>query len=201
MFALLMVVASACSQRPTVRVSDSPTPADEATEASTSPTTSPAPTPSCTPGKRTPSSTEGPYFTRGSPEKASLIEQGIEGDKLVITGFVLDSDCKPLQRAKVDFWQADSNGDYDNQGYKLRGHVFTDATGSYRQETIATGLYSGRTRHHHVKVTPPGGQTLTTQLYFPDEPANQRDSIFRGELVMQIQDGADGKIARFDFVL
>lgn len=125
----------------------------------------------------------------------------MEGERIVITGFVLDSNCEPVSGAKVDFWQADSDGDYDNEGYRLRGHVLTDAAGAYRQETIETGLYTGRTRHHHVKVTPPGGKTLTTQLFFPNDPSNAGDNIYRPQLEMQIQDGPDGKIGRFDFVL
>lgn len=63
------------------------------------------------------------------------------------------------------------------------------------------GLYPGRTRHSHVKVQAPGGPVLTTQLYFPDEPRNQTDRIFRPELLLDVQDGADGRQARFDFVL
>lgn len=199
--ALVFLIGMACNRQPTTQVPQSPSPAVEASSASPASVPTPAPAPSCTPGSRTPSSTEGPFFTSGSPERASLIEPGIEGSKLVITGYVLNSECQPISGAKVDFWQADSDGDYDNQGYRLRGHVFTDTSGMYRQETIETALYSGRTRHHHVKVTPPGGQTLTTQLYFPNEPANEDDSIFRPALVMQVQESTDGRIGRFDFVL
>jgi protocatechuate 3,4-dioxygenase beta subunit len=42
---------------------------------------------------------------------------------------------------------------------------------------------------------------LTTQLYFPDEPANRRDGLFRRDLAMRITETADGLAARFDFVL
>jgi protocatechuate 3,4-dioxygenase beta subunit len=42
---------------------------------------------------------------------------------------------------------------------------------------------------------------LTTQLYFPDEPANRRDGLFRRELVMRMAEAGDGLVARFDFVL
>ena len=42
---------------------------------------------------------------------------------------------------------------------------------------------------------------LTTQLYFPDEPANRRDGLFRGDLVMRITEAPAGLAARFDFVL
>ena len=42
---------------------------------------------------------------------------------------------------------------------------------------------------------------LTTQLYFPDEPQNQRDGIFDRNLVMWVRDAEGGKLARFVFVL
>jgi protocatechuate 3,4-dioxygenase beta subunit len=49
-------------------------------------------------------------------------------------------------------------------------------------------------------VQPKGGRVLTTQLYFPDEPGNSRDSMFRRELLVKLAQGIDGQ-ARFDFVL
>jgi protocatechuate 3,4-dioxygenase beta subunit len=123
------------------------------------------------------------------------------GRRIVIEGSVLTTDCRPISRALVDFWQADDRGEYDNAGYRLRGHQFTDDAGRYRLETIVPGHYPGRTRHLHVKVQAPNGPVLTTQLYFPDEPANQRDGIFTPELVMKVRDVDAGKLATFDFVL
>jgi protocatechuate 3,4-dioxygenase beta subunit len=123
------------------------------------------------------------------------------GRRIVIEGSVLTTDCRPISRALVDFWQADDRGEYDNAGYRLRGHQFTDDAGRYRLETIVPGHYPGRTRHLHVRVQAPNGPVLTTQLYFPDEPANQRDGIFTPELVMKVRDVDAGKLATFDFVL
>jgi len=81
------------------------------------------------------------------------------------------------------------------------GHLFTDAEGRYRLRTILPALYTGRTRHYHVKVQAPRQGVLTTQLYFPDEPMNRRDGLFRRELVMRMAEAGDGLAARFDFVL
>jgi protocatechuate 3,4-dioxygenase beta subunit len=162
------------------------------------------PAPDCTvPATPTPAQTEGPYYKAGSPERSSLLEPGMAGTRLVITGYVLDTDCRPIAGAKLDFWQADDAGRYDNSGYTLRGHVFTDANGRYAIETIVPGLYPGRTRHIHVKVQAPGKPALTTQLYLPDEPGNARDGIFRPGLVMQVQANPDGNglLATFTFVL
>jgi protocatechuate 3,4-dioxygenase beta subunit len=122
----------------------------------------------------------------------------------VIAGTVLSTDCRPVARALLDFWQADDRGQYDNAGFRLRGHQFTDDRGRFRLETIVPGLYPGRTRHLHVKVQAPGRQVLTTQLYFPGEPGNARDGIFDARLLLEAQRAptADGgRAATFDFVL
>jgi protocatechuate 3,4-dioxygenase beta subunit len=160
------------------------------------------PTPPCDDDdEETIAQTEGPYFTPNSPERTSLLEPGITGTKLVVTGYVLSTNCQPVAAALIDFWQADDNGEYDNVGYKLRGHQFTDEQGRYTLETVVPGLYPGRTRHLHVKVQAPNGAVLTTQQYFPDEPDNARDGIFHPALVMAVQDTTDGKAATFNYVL
>jgi protocatechuate 3,4-dioxygenase beta subunit len=119
----------------------------------------------------------------------------------VLAGSVLATDCTPVPGALLDFWQADDSGEYDNEGYRLRGHQFADGQGRYRLETIVPGLYTGRTRHIHVKVQAPRQEVLTTQLYFPDEPRNRRDWIFDERLVMQIAGAGDDRFGRFDFVV
>lgn len=181
---------------PTQPASKLPTPTPSAqVEASAS-------TPACTsPAALTPPLTEGPYFTANSPERASLLEPGMAGTKLVLTGYVLTADCQPVANALLDFWQANANGEYDNSGYTLRGHQFTDAAGRYQLTTVVPGLYPGRTEHIHVKVQAPNGPVLTTQLFFPGVQSNEGDSIFDPALVLTIQDTSDGEAATFDFVV
>jgi protocatechuate 3,4-dioxygenase beta subunit len=147
--------------------------------------------------------TEGPYFTPNSPERASLLESGVSGTRLTITGFVLSTACMPVARALVDFWQCDGAGVYDNSGFKLRGHQFTDPNGRYQLTTIVPGVYTGRTRHIHVKVQAPNRPVLTTQLYFPNEPQNARDGIYNAALVLDDYADASGgaKTGAFTFVL
>lgn len=160
------------------------------------------PTPACgDPNHVTPPQTAGPFYKPRSPERTSLIEPGMQGEKIVLEGVVRSTKCKPVERALIDFWQADTAGAYDNSGFRFRGHQFTDAAGKYRLETIAPGLYPGRTRHFHVRVQAPNRPVLTTQLYFPGEPENKRDGIFSPKLVMAVRDSAGGKAANFDFVL
>jgi protocatechuate 3,4-dioxygenase beta subunit len=159
---------------------------------------SPTGTAACS--RQTHAQTEGPYFKSGSPERSSLVETGMSGTRLQLTGQVLDSACRPIARALLDFWQADAAGAYDNSGYRLRGHEFSDANGRFSMQTIVPGLYPGRTRHIHVKVQPPAGSTLTTQLYFPGEARNAQDSIFDAALLLQVSDSSSGKLAIFSFV-
>jgi protocatechuate 3,4-dioxygenase beta subunit len=201
----LPLVAAACDDDP----------ADQAGPAAAPTTTTPpattadaaagtlAPTPACDDGDDpTPAQTEGPYFTPNSPERASLLEAGMGGQRLVIAGTVLATDCRPVERALIDFWQADDAGEYDNQGYRLRGHQFSDARGAWRLETIVPGRYTGRTRHIHVKVQAPNRPVLTTQLYFPGEAENDRDGIFQPELLLgDVRDSGGTRQASFTFVL
>lgn len=158
--------------------------------------------PVCTaPAALTKPLTEGPYFKAGSPERTSLLDGGITGTKLTITGYVLTADCKPVAHALLDFWQANAQGQYDNSGYTLRGHQNTDAHGHYQLETIVPGLYPGRTEHIHVKVQAPNGPVLTTQLFFPDQASNQSDQIFDPSLVLPVQNVSGGLAAAFNFVV
>jgi len=83
------------------------------------------------PTQLTPAQTEGPYFKPGSPARTSLIESGMAGTRLVLSGRVLTPACAPVAGATLDFWQADAGGTYDNSGYRLRGHQLTDAARRY----------------------------------------------------------------------
>ncbi len=174
----------------------------EPTAALNRPTPSAIADPACvSPAALTPAQTEGPYYTPNSPEKTSLIEAGIGGTRLIVTGYVLTTDCQPVANAWLDFWQADAEGAYDNVGYRLRGHLFTDEAGRYTLETIVPGEYPGRTEHIHVKVRAPNGPLLTSQIYFPGVAANNRDSIFDPALLAAVQTTADGQVATFNFVI
>ncbi|MEU2554727.1 carbohydrate-binding protein [Streptomyces sp. NPDC014940] len=159
-------------------------------------------TPPCDDGDDpTPEQIEGPYFKPNSPQRTSLLEPGMPGTRLTVTGYVFGRACLPVTGALLDFWQADNDGAYDNTGFRLRGHQYTDSRGSFALTTIVPGLYPGRTRHIHVKLQAPGRPVLTTQLYFPNEPRNNTDTIFDPRLLMTVRDGNGGREAAFDFVL
>ena len=150
---------------------------------------------------RTPSQTAGPFFTPDSQRRSSLVEPDSKAERLVLTGLVLSPQCKPAANALLDFWHCDEAGEYDNQGFRYRGHVLADAQGHYSLDTIVPGEYPGRTRHIHAKLQTAGGRVLTTQLYFPDEPRNRSDGIYRRELTMQVARKDGRRAAQFDFVV
>ena len=161
------------------------------------------PTPECRDGDEpTPRQGAGPFYTPDTPQRASLLEPGMPGTPLVLVGHVLATSCQPLAGVLLDFWQSNDEGRYDNQGYTLRGHQFTDANGQYRLETIVPGLYPGRTRHIHVRVQAPNTRAITTQLYFPDVPQNERDFIYDPRLLVRTLASPSHEMkAQFDFVL
>lgn len=148
--------------------------------------------------------TEGPFYTPNSPERSSLLEEGMQGTPLLIAGRVFNQDCEPIPGAILDFWQTDDQGQYDNAGYRLRGHQFTDENGGYTLETIQPGEYPGRTAHIHVKVfAPDGRELLTTQIYIPGVSDQSPDGIFSPELLAQdLEPGAGGqRRLGFNFVV
>jgi len=207
------------------RVGSSPQLAPMALGQSTSPTATPTtaapptpvlvPTPACgddDDDDATLAQTEGPFFSPDSPERSSLLEYDLPGDRVTVAGYVYATDCRPVAGALIDFWQADAAGEYDNRGFRLRGHQFTDDDGRYELATVMPGLYPGRTPHIHVKVQAPDRPVLTTQLYFPDEPDNDRDRIFDPALMVEFSpdpgptkttnaDGTAARVAFFTFVL
>jgi protocatechuate 3,4-dioxygenase beta subunit len=137
---------------------------------------------------------EGPYFVSGSPEKPDMRSDVTKADgwpDLHLTGKVTDFDGEPIPGLKLDFWQTDDKGNYDNSGgYDLRGHIYTDAEGNYELWTVIPAAYETvRTRHLHLKI---GGVNLgfespiyTTQLYFPAPYDNDIDADGTPDKVVQ----------------
>lgn len=143
----------------------------------------------------------GPYFKPDSPYTQELSPGAVDEERLTVTGFVVDTRCRPIGGSLVEIWHADGNGKYDQEGFRFRGHQFTDPQGRWWFSTIVPALYPGRTRHFHFKVQRPGGNVLTTQLYFPGEPGNVRDRLFHETLLLDMEQTADGRFGRFNFVV
>ena len=150
----------------------------------------------------TPTQIEGPYYKIGSPHRSSLVEDGMSGTRMLLTGRVLNERGKPIPGAVVDFWQSDDVGNYDMVGTLLRGHVFTDDDGRYSLETIVPACYEPRqARHIHVKVQGVS-RPYTTQLYFSDDAERVKDNFYMRELEVQMESLPDGRLrGTFDFVI
>jgi protocatechuate 3,4-dioxygenase beta subunit len=147
----------------------------------------------------TPAIEEGPYYSPGSPERTSIAEPGTPGRKLVLEGRVLGKNGNAIPHAWLDFWQADSQGQYDNRGYHLRGHQYADKNGRYRLETVRPAGYHIRAPHIHVKVRAKENATVfTTQLFFPGDKKNAADPIFNSGTVVAAE---KADIVKFDIII
>ena len=127
----------------------------------------------------------------------------------------------------VELWHADSHGFYSQYApglpeWNLRGTFVTDEQGRFAIRTVqpapyqiptdgacgkliaAADWHAWRPAHLHVKVSAPGHELLTAQLYFPGDPHNEDDiaSAVKPELMLDPQDTGDGKRTMdYSFVL
>ena len=119
------------------------------------------------------------------------------GEKIVVTGRVVDEDGKPVRNSLLEVWQCNSAGRYwhkrdlhdaplDPNFFGL-GKMLTDEEGRYRFVTIKPGPYPWG---NHVKAWRPAhihfslfgnvyAQRLVTQMYFPSDPLFEHDPIFQ----------------------
>jgi catechol 1,2-dioxygenase len=99
----------------------------------------------------------GPFYEPGAPVRTSV------GSGYELSGRVLGAEeCKPIPNAKIEFWLANSRGDYDDAH---RATVFAGQRGRYRFESNVPVSYGDRPPHIHVRVTTPGNEELVTQHY------------------------------------
>jgi protocatechuate 3,4-dioxygenase alpha subunit len=137
--------------------------------------------------------TVGPFFSIGFSwlYRNNLAGPGVSGERVEISGRILDGDSKPVPDGIVEIWQANSQGKYahlddpqekaaesDFLGY---GRVPTDDAGRFRFTTIKPGRVPGpdgklQAPHLAVSVFTRGLlRRLITRIYFPDEPSNSED--------------------------
>jgi protocatechuate 3,4-dioxygenase beta subunit len=198
----VLVLAAACTGAPATSIPPAPSAAASASAATSAPAGSaPAAAAACTaPAATMVELTEGPYYKAGAPQRTALRAASTVGTPLVLTGYVVNASCQPIGNAKLDFWQADGAGNYDNSGYNLRGWQLSDANGGYRLETVIPGLYPGRTEHIHVKLTV-NGKTFTSQLFFPGVAQNEGDSIYSPRMLVKLDTSTSPATATFTFVV
>lgn len=130
------------------------------------------------------SQTAGPYWHLiDHPEWADLTRDGkAVGERIVLTGLVLDGDGAPCTDALVEIWQADAEGRYDGAFHGF-GRCATDGQGRYRFTTILPGAVRGpgnAVQAPHVTLTLFARgllRQLVTRLYFGGEPMNVADPV------------------------
>jgi protocatechuate 3,4-dioxygenase, beta subunit len=143
----------------------------------------------------------GPLFNADevAPVVADLtrVGQGAPlGERIIVSGRVLDEDGRPVSRTLVEVWQANAAGryrhDWDQHDAPLdpnftgQGHMLTDDEGNYRFVTVKPGCYPWRNHfnawrpaHIHFSLFGPAFATrLVTQMYFPGDPLLAFDPIF-----------------------
>jgi protocatechuate 3,4-dioxygenase alpha subunit len=143
----------------------------------------------------TTSQTVGPYFSIGLTrlKKVDLTGPGVSGERITISGRVLDGDRNPVPDAVLEIWQANSHGKYahpeDDQDKPLEpafqgyGRIPVDDNGLFRFTTIKPGPVPGpdgkpQAPHIAVSVFMRGLlRRLVTRIYFPGEPANASDFV------------------------
>ena len=177
-------------------------------------------------------SIEGPYYIPDAPRLESPatlpMRDGEQGTPLLFQGRVTDLAGKPLPGATVEIWHADDLGFYSQfaQGlpeWNLRATVIADQNGDYRIHTMqpapyqiptdgscgkliaAAGWHAWRPAHLHLKISAPGHQLITSQLYFKGDEHVGDDiaSAVKPELILDPTPKADGngREVTYNFVL
>lgn len=173
---------------------------------------------------------EGPYYVPDAPEQGAVgavpTREDEKGTPLVWSGTVTSTDGTPLAGAKVELWQADDDGYYSQFApgipeWNLRGTFTVADDGAFEISTIkpapyqiptdgscgkliaAAGWHAWRPAHLHVKVSAPGHEQLTAQLYFPGDAHNEDDiaSAVKPELMLAPEPVEGGEAVAYSFVL
>ena len=140
----------------------------------------------------------GPQFSPGdiTGSGCDLTRNGPLGERVIVSGRVLDEDGRPVRQTVIEAWQANAAGRYLHENdqhdapldpnFTGCGHAFTDDEGRYRFVTIKPGAYPWRNHgnawrpaHIHFSLFGPAFATrLVTQMYFPGDALLEFDPIF-----------------------
>ncbi len=177
--------------------------------------------------KQTPSQTVGPFFHSGLVRRGEnvLVDEATQGERIDITGQVLDGAGEPVPDALVEIWQADAHGHFQHPADAQRDQADDHFRGFGRSDTTDEGRFwfrtvkpgrvadrAGQPQAPHVDVRVFARGTLiqaVTRLYFPDEPANEADAVLtaiadpsrRQTLIALREDTGEVPTYRFDIHL
>ena len=165
---------------------------------------------------------EGPYYIPEAPmlepPYVMPMRDDEPGDRLVLSGTVRSAqDGTPLSGALIDLWQCDAKGIYSNidpsvPEFNLRGRMYADDEGRFEVCTVVPAPYeipkggptgelvhaanwsAFRPAHLHLKVSAPGHDEVTTQLYFDNDKYLTTDvaSAVKPELILQLDKKSSG---------
>jgi protocatechuate 3,4-dioxygenase beta subunit len=141
------------------------------------------------------------HYRPGAPLRRSVLEPGLPGVRLTLTGIVAGLSCGPIAGATIEFWQADHLGNYDQTGFRLRGRQVTDNAGRYQLVTVMPGASGGDAPNIGVHVAVAGKAELWTAVFFRGEPRNARDPRVQDSLLATLSGPRDARTATFDIRL
>jgi protocatechuate 3,4-dioxygenase beta subunit len=173
---------------------------------------------------------EGPFYPLAAQAdmgadltKVTGHQRRARGEIVELVVKVQDADCKPIANARVDAWQACATGRYNHPDdpntaaldpdFQYFAIVRTDANGEVALRTVKPGAYRAsatwvRPPHIHFKVSAPGFELLTTQMYFAGEALNVDDEYIRvlseedaAALIVDFQAKDDVSFPRGTFVV
>ncbi len=149
--------------------------------------------------KLTPAQTSGPFYpVKDQPDEDNDltlvrgVTQKAQGKLIYILGQLQDQECKPVQGALVEIWQACASGKYNHpnddnpapldRAFQYWGKSISDDQGRYLFKTILPGAYPAdptwtRPPHIHFKLSRLGYHELITQMYFAGNSLNSTDKI------------------------
>jgi protocatechuate 3,4-dioxygenase, alpha subunit len=169
--------------------------------------------------------TVGPFFSIGFSwlYRDNLAGPGVSGERVEISGRILDGDGNPVPDGIVELWQTNSQGKYAHpddpqekkveEGFTGYGRVPTDGAGRFRFTTIKPGRVPGpdgnlQAPHLEISIFTRGLlRRLVSRIYFPDEISNAEDFALnlvedgrRGTLIAKRMDGRSGAL-EWDVIL
>jgi len=176
----------------------------------------------------TPTDAQGPFYpiTPQKDKDADLTQVNgkngtAKGQIIEIFGQVLDQDFNPIEDVTIDLWQANTFGKYhhphDDSEAPIDEHfqswaiLQSGTKGKYKFKTVMPGAYplnsaNQRTPHIHFKVSKRGYHSLLTQLYFPDQPLNEKDGLYTSknaeqQSMMTAKKTKTDNVLKYDIIL